>query len=75
MVGRVIMLVLDRWLDERGGALLRSPTGAEVFRTFDQLSEDFYSFEHRSPNGLTEDIVVYIHRSMIDAKPALRVVS
>ena len=65
------MLILKRWVDEQGGALLQSPTGAEVFRTFDQLEENFYAFEYRSPNGLDADIIMYVHKSMVVTKPRL----
>ena len=67
------MLILENWINEKGGALLRTEDGIRIFRTLTELEEDYFSFSHTSTEGVLSDKHIFVHKQKFLARLQLSV--
>ena len=56
------MLILEQWLNEKGGALLRTEEGVRIFRTLNELEDSYVAFAHTSAEGVLSDKHIFIRK-------------
>ena len=56
------MLILEQWLNEKGGALLRTEDGTRIFRTLNELEASYVAFSHTSAEGVKSDKHIFLRK-------------